>query len=173
MMGLDGNIVEHRLLEGTLSQAASHVSLVTEQTVSDWGFTKNTGTYSKPAGGIPKSDLSEDVSASLTKADTALQKHQSLAAYRTATAQDAIDATKQDKLIAGDNIMISDDGKTISAIGGGGGTGGYTIGDGLKVENGKLSVDIATSAEQDNTKPITSGAVYTTVGNINALLATI
>lgn len=53
------------------------------------------------------------------------------------------------------------------------GAGGYAIGDGLKVENGKLSVDTATAAEQDNTKPITSGAVYTAVGNINALLATI
>ena len=31
----------------------------------------------------------------------------------------------------------------------------------------------ATSAEQDNTRPITSGAVYTEIGNINALLATI
>lgn len=56
---------------------------------------------------------------------------------------------------------------------GGGGSGGYAIGDGLKVENGRLSVDTATAAEQDNTKPITSGAVYTAIGNINALLATI
>lgn len=31
----------------------------------------------------------------------------------------------------------------------------------------------ATSAEQDNTLPITAGAVYTEIGNINALLATI
>ena len=31
----------------------------------------------------------------------------------------------------------------------------------------------ATSAEEDNTLPITSGAVYTEIGNINALLATI
>lgn len=31
----------------------------------------------------------------------------------------------------------------------------------------------ATSAEQDNTKPITSAAVYTEIGNINALLETI
>lgn len=61
------------------------------------------------------------------------------------------------------------DGKAL----GGDGAGGYAIGDGLKVENGKLSVDTATVAEQDNTKPITSGAVYTAVGNINALLATI
>lgn len=31
----------------------------------------------------------------------------------------------------------------------------------------------ANAPEQDNTKPITAAAVYTTVGNINALLATI
>lgn len=31
----------------------------------------------------------------------------------------------------------------------------------------------ATSAEQDNTRPITAGAVYTEIGNINALLAII
>ena len=31
----------------------------------------------------------------------------------------------------------------------------------------------ATAAEQDNTRPITSAAVYTEIGNINALLATI
>lgn len=92
---------------------------VTEQTVSGWGFTKNTGTYSKPTGGIPKSDLANDVQASLGKAETALQEHQSLAAYRTAAEQDVIDNTKQDKLIAGENITIAADGKTISATGGG------------------------------------------------------
>ena len=31
----------------------------------------------------------------------------------------------------------------------------------------------ANSAEQDNTRPITAGAVYTEIGNINALLAII
>lgn len=31
----------------------------------------------------------------------------------------------------------------------------------------------ASDAEQDNTRPITSAAVYTEIGNINALLATI
>lgn len=31
----------------------------------------------------------------------------------------------------------------------------------------------ASRAEQDNTRPITSAAVYTEIGNINALLATI
>lgn len=48
-------------------------SAVTELTVSGWGFTKNTGTYSKPSGGIPKTDLASAVQTSLSKADTALQ----------------------------------------------------------------------------------------------------
>jgi len=51
---------------------------VTESTVSGWGFTKNTGDYTKPSGGIPKSDLADDVKASLGKADTALQSHQDI-----------------------------------------------------------------------------------------------
>lgn len=50
-------------------------SAVTETTVSGWGFTKNTGTYSKPSGGIPKSDLTSEVQTSLGKADTALQSY--------------------------------------------------------------------------------------------------
>lgn len=48
---------------------------VTESTVSGWGFTKNIGTYSKPSGGIPKSDLASAVQTSLGKADTALQSY--------------------------------------------------------------------------------------------------
>lgn len=48
---------------------------VTESTVSGWGFTKNTGTYSKPSTGIPKSDLASAVQTSLGKADTALQSY--------------------------------------------------------------------------------------------------
>jgi hypothetical protein len=49
------------------------LNAVTESTVSGWGFTKNTGTYSKPSSGIPASDLTDAVQTSLGKADTALQ----------------------------------------------------------------------------------------------------
>lgn len=54
-------------------------------------------------------------------------------------------------------------------------SGGYTIGAGLKLdpESNVLSVDTADTVEQDNTLPVTSAAVHTTIGNINALLATI
>ena len=41
--------------------------------------------YTKPEGGIPKSDLAQDVQNSLSKADTALQEHQSLAEYALKT----------------------------------------------------------------------------------------
>ena len=80
---------------------------VTEGTVSGWGFTKNTGTYSKPAGGIPKADLANDVQASLGKADSALQEHQSLAAYRTALEQNRIDNGKVDK-VTGKGLSSND-----------------------------------------------------------------
>lgn len=46
---------------------------LTESDIAAMGFTKNTGTYSKPSGGIPKSDLASAVQTSLGKADTAIQ----------------------------------------------------------------------------------------------------
>ena len=57
------------------------------------------------------------------------------------------------------------------------GTGGsgLVIGHGLAYDKATntLSVDTADEVEQDNTLPITSGAVYTELGGLNALLATI
>lgn len=48
------------------------------------------------------------------------------------------------------------------------------IGSGLKVDsNGVASVDVANDAEADNTRPISSAAVYTQIGNINVLLESI
>lgn len=57
---------------------------------------------------------------------------------------------------------------------GGGGTK-YQIGNGLILDakTNTLAVDTADAVERDNTKPITSTAVYAVVGNINALLATL
>lgn len=56
---------------------------------------------------------------------------------------------------------------------GGGGGMPYELGETLKLVDGVLSVNTAADAEQDNTLPITSAAVYNTVGNIEALLRTI
>ena len=43
----------------------------------------------------------------------------------------------------------------------------------LSLKDGVLSVNTASNAEADNTLPITSAAVYTEIGNIDALLQTI
>lgn len=51
-------------------------------------------------------------------------------------------------------------------------SGSLSIGNGLKWESaGKLAVDTADKVERDNTKPVTSAAVHTEIGNIEALLA--
>lgn len=51
----------------------------------------------------------------------------------------------------------------------------YGVGSGLRLdaETNVLSVDTADDLQQDNTRPITSAAVYAAVGNIDALLKTI
>ncbi len=50
--------------------------------------------------------------------------------------------------------------------------GSLSIGNGLKWDaDGNLIVDTAGKVEQDNTKPVTSAAVHTEFGNIEALLA--
>lgn len=50
----------------------------------------------------------------------------------------------------------------------------YKIGESLKIINeDTLEVNTVNQVEEDNTLPITSAAVYTTVGNIDALLQTI
>lgn len=62
-----GFLTQHQDISGKQDKATL------EADVAAKGFTKNTGTYSKPAAGIPKTDLSDAVQASLGKADTALQ----------------------------------------------------------------------------------------------------
>ena len=57
--------------------------------------------------------------------------------------------------------------------GGGGGTPFNIDNETLVIENGVLRVNTINDVQQDNTQPITSAAVYTTVGNIGAILDTI
>lgn len=90
---------------------------VTEATVSGWGFTKNTGTYSKPTGGIPKDDLAYPVLYALDQAAEAEAHTRNQTRHITDEERTAWNA-KQDKLIAGTNITIAADGKTVSVAGG-------------------------------------------------------
>lgn len=62
------------------------------------------GFYTKPESGIPKSDLSAGVQASLNKADSALQSVPST--YRTAIEQDAIDSTISQNIVALKNKVL-------------------------------------------------------------------
>lgn len=78
---------------------------------SDLDNDSDFGTYSKPSGGIPASDLAPAVQTSLGKADTALQSVPST--YRTSAAQDAIDATKADKVT---EVTISTSGSVSQAL---------------------------------------------------------
>ena len=81
--------------QGEQGPAGSDAEVTAENIATALGYTP----YQKPLTGIPKADLDSGIQASLGKADTALQEHQSLSAYRTAAAQDAIDDT-QDSAIA-------------------------------------------------------------------------
>lgn len=86
---------------------------VSRMATSGWAgpFIRDLGTYSKPSGGIPESDLAADVKTSLGKAKTALQAVPST--YRTAAAQDAIDAGKADKIT---EVTISTAGAVTQAL---------------------------------------------------------
>ena len=109
-------------VEEYLEKLESNVDALQPKSITDTGsyFTTDTvegalqeigaglaGAYSKPSRGIPKTDLAEAVQTSLGRADTALQEHQSLAAYRTAAAQDIIDNGKQDKITSTNKLAYS------------------------------------------------------------------
>jgi len=78
---------------------------------------------------------------------------------------------------AGHRVTVTDvnGSQSFDVLNGTGGGPAYNIGDGLLLDadTNTLSVDIADDAEADNTRPISSAAVYTQVGNIEILLKTI
>ena len=76
----------------------------------------------------------------------------------------------QGKIIVPDKMSGNICAKTINI---GGGSAGFLTDETLTLKDGILSVNTTDQMEQDNTLPITSAGVYTTVGNIEALLKTI
>jgi len=92
----------HRLIDGDMVNSA----------FTDLAETIGALFYQKPSGGIPKTDLAAGVQTSLGKADTALQEHQSLAAYSTTAEMNAAisahhDSTKQDKIDSSHKLSYS------------------------------------------------------------------
>lgn len=72
------------------------------------------------------------------------------------------------RLKSGDKTLSS-----VDIVGGGGGGVVYKFGHGLKQDGVNVSVDAVSDFTGDNTLPMTAAGVQTTVGNIEALLATI
>ena len=72
---------------------------------------EDVGAYELPSSGIPKTDLASEVQTSLGKANTALQYVPDT--YRTAAAQDEIDARKADKVT---EVVISTAGEVTQAL---------------------------------------------------------
>ena len=73
---------------GTFSANAAEdasINISVPEKVSELENDASYGTYTKPTTGIPKSDLTSGVQASLDKADTALQKHQDISGKQDKT----------------------------------------------------------------------------------------
>lgn len=70
-------------------------------------------------------------------------------------------------------VWVYEDGLLCDVRRHGSGASEFETDETLKFENGVLSVNTTSTMEENNTLPITSAAVYTVVGNINAILDTI
>ena len=135
--------------------------------------------YGHPAAGGKDPGYTPDEYQQFVKQIEQAAQQAKDSANRSETAADKAEAAAIHQPVIGENgnwqIWNPETGKYedsgFPASGGGG--GGYKIGDGLKLENGVLSVDTASEVQQDNTKPVTSAAVYTQLGNVEALLASI
>ena len=77
--GAEVNVIETVKVNGTaLTPTDKAVDVEVPTKTSDLTNDSGFGTYSKPSGGIPKTDLATDVQTSLNKADTAIQSHQDI-----------------------------------------------------------------------------------------------
>lgn len=148
---------------GTFSANAAKdtaVNIPVPEKVSELENDAGYGTYTKPATGIPKSDLASGVQASLGKADTALQKHQDISgkldktgdassttvAFSAASARENVKTGEKLSVIVGKIAKWFADLKTVAF------TGSYndlankpTIPDGSKylpLAGGKMTGDI-------------------------------
>ena len=114
--------------------------------------------YQKPQDGIPASDLSTAIQATLSKVDD-FTVDSALSSSSTNPVQNKIVKEALDNVAA---IALPS-----------GGEAGQLLMKTSNVDYVTEWVSPAGQMEQDNTRPITSAAVYATVGNIQALLTLI
>ena len=125
----DGGIPKTDLASGVIPSVPQ---MATDPDMSDWTSGKTVDAavlatgfgvagrvinakYTKPNGGIPKTDLAANVQTSLGKADTALQEHQSLSGYATETYVQQQIAAIPDELPA---VTATDNGKFLRVVNG-------------------------------------------------------
>lgn len=85
-----GNVGNFKAVSTVASQGLTNTEKSNAR--ANIGAGTGNGTYSKPSGGIPATDLASAVQTSLGKADTALQSHQSLEDYVKTTDSRLTDA---------------------------------------------------------------------------------
>lgn len=175
-----GDIVASVLLDGTSCEVPASV-------LENFGCTLQVGVYGTNSDGevLPTTwcnvgTIREGVIPGEVAVDPPESVYQQFVsrneqvADRAETARnDALEAAIRSERAAQEAADILDD---IKDSGGGGGTGGSSIALGHALHydgDGRLSVVVSHAPEMDNTLPITSAAVATSVGNIEVLLGTI
>lgn len=104
------NGMSGKAVASAISGKANSSDIPTESTVSGWGFTKNTGTYSKPSTGIPKTDLASAVQTSLNNADSSYARSKIISATCSSEAtaqQKVVTLPTNTTLVKGDILVIS------------------------------------------------------------------
>ena len=151
--------VDNENFEGdTLDEVLDEVA----QAIEDAGQ----GGYAPPQGGIPKSDLAQSVQDSLDKADSALQDEDVAEVAKTGDYDDLLNKptipdtsglatktelnAKQDTLVAGNGIVIGNDGKTVS------------VDAAIRTNAGKGIADVSSPQEDGSfTVELVNGNTYT------------
>ena len=152
------------------------------------------GTYSKPSEGIPASDLAPGVIPEVHSVPSGGSVNQiirknSSTDFDASWCNDDIVVISSAQPSSSTNLLwvkseaeetiqiptMSDMEAALSTLQGlpSGGITGQLLMKRTSIDFDAEWISPANSAEQDNTRPITAGAVYTEIGNINALLATI
>ena len=141
--------------------------------------------YTLPSDGIPYTDMAATIQSSLDNADSAYQKPQDgipasdLSTAIQATLSKVDDFTVDSALSSSStnpvqNKIVKEALDNVAAIAlPSGGEAGQLLMKTSNVDYVTEWVSPAGQMEQDNTRPITSAAVYATVGNIQALLTLI
>lgn len=132
---------------------------VTEQTVAAWGFTKNTGQYTKPASGIPETDLTLQVQEKLNRSATVEDIPGNLVLFEQTEedSEQTIEALFLDKLTleADDTYIYLKFGETVlGMVEAGSGGAGTVYCTGIVIDQEAFAVDVSDTASHTLTATV-------------------